>query len=323
MGLKRVRNANLTKNAVFEISFVPFHFSESENEQSKLIIISRDEVKTAPLHFCANKTNCGACVRLRDPYCAWDADNGNCIAVTNGRWPKDRNLIQNVLTGQARNCPSGDLDIEFYNINELYAPSTSNDFSQMPGAYSAESMALAVVLTITLASVLGFFVGYRLASSSNWRQNSTNQNHGGGVNKGDQSPACSADDDYEAPPSYKSNAPSSDFYESAMSALRRPLTASSATEKFTFDVVGNLPNDCLTFDSCKQESVKLNNFLLTGKTCDKNFLPPPPIGSTLPPPIGSTLPRDYKGGVFDRGEFNGRGHFTKKCLMSVEKNCNS
>lgn len=43
------------------------------------------------------------CVRLRDPYCAWDKRKSKCVAV--GSWSLGSNLFQNVASGQHESCP--------------------------------------------------------------------------------------------------------------------------------------------------------------------------------------------------------------------------
>ena len=43
------------------------------------------------------------CVKLRDPYCAWDKRKQKCVAV--GSWTIGANLFQNVATGVHESCP--------------------------------------------------------------------------------------------------------------------------------------------------------------------------------------------------------------------------
>lgn len=50
----------------------------------RLIAVSRDEVKSLPLDYCSNKTTCSACVRLQDPYCAWESRKGACVSRSAG-----------------------------------------------------------------------------------------------------------------------------------------------------------------------------------------------------------------------------------------------
>lgn len=56
----------------------------STSDDSKLVVVSQDEVKSLPLHYCSNRTTCSSCVRLQDPYCAWDVAASACIGRTNG-----------------------------------------------------------------------------------------------------------------------------------------------------------------------------------------------------------------------------------------------
>jgi len=47
---------------------------------------------------------CSECVKLRDPYCAWDHRQKKCVAV--GTWTPGANpLVQNVALGVHEACP--------------------------------------------------------------------------------------------------------------------------------------------------------------------------------------------------------------------------
>lgn len=62
---------------------------ESQGKQGKrqggsLVVVSDNEVRSIPLHYCDRVTTCLGCVRMQDPYCAWDMRSGSCVGVTSG-----------------------------------------------------------------------------------------------------------------------------------------------------------------------------------------------------------------------------------------------
>ena len=73
--------------------------------QARLIVSSQSEVVALKLQRCYSDkvTSCGECVKLRDPYCAWDKRKQKCVAV--GSWTLGANLFQNVATGVHDSCP--------------------------------------------------------------------------------------------------------------------------------------------------------------------------------------------------------------------------
>lgn len=60
---------------------------------------SRASARTNATLLCARSE----CVRLRDPYCAWDKRKSKCVPV--GSWSLGSNLFQSVATGQHESCP--------------------------------------------------------------------------------------------------------------------------------------------------------------------------------------------------------------------------
>lgn len=148
--------------------------------EPRLIAVSRDEVRLLPLHYCNNVSSCSGCVRLRDPYCAWNMRLSVCEGRTEGSW-YGGDFIQDISTGRSPMCPEGSTvkflnvhlcfnqpffhsgemeETELYAVNELYPQRVTTD---TPNIYSAETMAIAVVLTLAIAIVFGFGAGYRLA----------------------------------------------------------------------------------------------------------------------------------------------------------------
>ena len=50
--------------------------------EDSLLVVGEDELAKIPLHHCQEHSTlktCTGCVALRDPYCAWDADERICI----------------------------------------------------------------------------------------------------------------------------------------------------------------------------------------------------------------------------------------------------
>ena len=52
------------------------------NGMEKLVVVSRRDIVSIPLHRCHEKNTCRACVRLQDPYCSWV--DGECSNTDRG-----------------------------------------------------------------------------------------------------------------------------------------------------------------------------------------------------------------------------------------------
>lgn len=63
--------------------------------QTKLVAVSRDEIRAISLHRCSAKATCSSCVALKDPYCSWV--DGKCAHSHQG--------LQNLDTGSHSKCP--------------------------------------------------------------------------------------------------------------------------------------------------------------------------------------------------------------------------
>ncbi|XP_052793466.1 semaphorin-1A-like isoform X2 [Mya arenaria] len=64
----------------------------------KLIVISRDNIVSIPLHRCHRHKTCGDCVALQDPYCGWF--EGACTTHTSRGY-------QDIQSGDTKKCPDG------------------------------------------------------------------------------------------------------------------------------------------------------------------------------------------------------------------------
>lgn len=54
---------------------------------------------------CEQYTDCCSCIAARDPYCAFDWNTGNCVAISDDN-RMSISLIQDVITGNASMCAS-------------------------------------------------------------------------------------------------------------------------------------------------------------------------------------------------------------------------
>ena len=66
-------------SVIEEMQVFPPHISvnnilvvRSEEQEPRLVVLSDHEVKSIPVQRCRDHTDCGACVGLQDPYCAWN-----------------------------------------------------------------------------------------------------------------------------------------------------------------------------------------------------------------------------------------------------------
>ncbi|TKR93923.1 hypothetical protein L596_008289 [Steinernema carpocapsae] len=131
----------------------------------KLVAVSIDEIAAVPLHNCGQQTSCSGCLRLRDPFCAWDEQKQICTHTSD--WDSG-SFVQNVATGFSELCrndgdPFGKTldDFPMMHINDVQAASVIRGDS-----YSFSNLVFAVVIAVLVAIVAGFVVGYRTA---NWR----------------------------------------------------------------------------------------------------------------------------------------------------------
>lgn len=184
-------------------------------EIERLIVISRENIKSISLHRCDRHKSCGDCVALQDPYCAWHGDK--CTSGTSRG-------VQDVLNGDTSLCPDGGIreeTVELYiTTTELPTPATcpacscncsetkvdvhanaSDKTSNGPlrplpdsedqgvdvvaqsradpcenkfipvrtddQVYTASTLAIASVVSIVVAALVGFVIGYRVSLCRN------------------------------------------------------------------------------------------------------------------------------------------------------------
>ena len=69
----------------------------------QIIVLSDHEVNAFPLHRCGLVDNCGDCVALQDPYCAWDIQQNACLAHLHQS--TSNTMIQDLEHGYHTGCP--------------------------------------------------------------------------------------------------------------------------------------------------------------------------------------------------------------------------
>ena len=82
--------------------------SRQPGQPARLIVVTDDEIRAVPLSRCGagRVGHCSACVRLRDPYCAWDELERRCRPLAD--WPAGVEPLQNVTGGYHPRCPRGE-----------------------------------------------------------------------------------------------------------------------------------------------------------------------------------------------------------------------
>ncbi|XP_052793468.1 semaphorin-1A-like isoform X4 [Mya arenaria] len=111
----------------------------------KLIVISRDNIVSIPLHRCHRHKTCGDCVALQDPYCGWF--EGACTTHTSRGY-------QDIQSGDTKKCPDGGKQSD---KDETKYIRTDDQI------YTASTLAIACVVAIVVAALIGFVIGYRVS----------------------------------------------------------------------------------------------------------------------------------------------------------------
>ncbi|CAL1546730.1 unnamed protein product [Lymnaea stagnalis] len=68
----------------------------AEQEQQKLVVVSKKSLVSIPLHRCSKAKSCSSCVGLQDPYCAWNQEMKQCLSAETG--------LQSIITGKHGSC---------------------------------------------------------------------------------------------------------------------------------------------------------------------------------------------------------------------------
>jgi len=71
----------------------------------RLAVMSELEIRSLAVQRCDRATNCGDCVALQDPYCAWDKRASRC---SSGDWTSNmaNSYLQSVVSGKHPECPT-------------------------------------------------------------------------------------------------------------------------------------------------------------------------------------------------------------------------
>ena len=93
--------------------------------------LSEHEVKTFPLSRCESTAllSCPACVRLQDPYCAWNVKTQACSVLRQSKQDTSE-LLQNIHSGRHPGCPAASLS-DSGNCKEMFCRKTCPDIATM------------------------------------------------------------------------------------------------------------------------------------------------------------------------------------------------
>ncbi|XP_022207444.2 semaphorin-1A [Nilaparvata lugens] len=155
-----------------------------DGQPDKLMVIADELVQTILLHRCTapKMNNCGMCIGIQDPYCAWDSSEDRCVAVTDFVG-SHKMLFQNIPRGQHKMCKpphvvsavavkplergiAGDeagkeevICPKCSSCNPV--PCTSDGQAQEKIViYTADTLGMAVATSVLATLVVGFVAGY-------------------------------------------------------------------------------------------------------------------------------------------------------------------
>ena len=179
-----------------EIQVFPYHVPVQNLQvvNDKLIVVSDHEVKSMPLHRCAalQLQSCSACVKLKDPHCAWNVVTGSCVDKTmfsqydasellqdiyHGKHPAcsqkivstvlptEANIVENRLkldyiTSAAAPLEEMDVIVSINNDIEDDYPMIESRIGQDETIYTSSSMITASLVTAIMCLIIGFLAGF-------------------------------------------------------------------------------------------------------------------------------------------------------------------
>ena len=113
-------------SVIEEIQVFPLHVAvnnilvvKGDHGQPRVVVLSDHEVKSIPTHTCQHHNDCGACVAIQDPYCAWNIQNRMCD-THQGSNVDASSLLQNVVSGQHVGCGTSSSFPGNWNKNYFY-----------------------------------------------------------------------------------------------------------------------------------------------------------------------------------------------------------
>ncbi|CAG0897781.1 unnamed protein product [Darwinula stevensoni] len=140
-----------------------------EGKPAKIVVIGDELIKALPVHRCDLVKTCSDCVKLQDPYCAWDTmDKGHCTEVANGSNEiKLFRYVQDIRSGNSSQCPQ--LVSHSKDAGESKG-TMHNDFSELlaAGATAATGRSLdkkgKILITAVVCSVVCLMAGFLVGS---------------------------------------------------------------------------------------------------------------------------------------------------------------
>lgn len=77
---------------------MPINALKVVKSKNKVIIISKNQVRSVKLNHCLSILSCADCVTLQDPHCAWDLTENRCVQ-TNSLMIHNDNYLQSISEG--------------------------------------------------------------------------------------------------------------------------------------------------------------------------------------------------------------------------------
>ncbi|VDK81411.1 unnamed protein product, partial [Gongylonema pulchrum] len=85
-----------------------------------------------------------------------------------------------MVLGKSEQCPEGVVDPDFYAVDDLHSERVTAT-EEKQGSFGAQTLIIVMLMTIAIASVCGFFVGYRIAR---WKLIQEGHRHSSGSSTG-------------------------------------------------------------------------------------------------------------------------------------------
>ncbi|XP_064609998.1 semaphorin-1A-like isoform X2 [Liolophura sinensis] len=152
-------------------------FRKPELGQEKLIVVSRDNIISVPLHRCHKRLSCRGCVALQDPYCSWADDkcsnsNRGLQGILTGKhsYCKDTADVGNVVT-PGRGKPYNDDKEEASNKISSNEEPVVGTLATGEKMFAASTLAVGIVVAIVVSMIVGFGAGYMVSQCRRPPQN--------------------------------------------------------------------------------------------------------------------------------------------------------
>ncbi|XP_071446082.1 semaphorin-1A-like isoform X8 [Hetaerina americana] len=148
-------------------------------EDSKLIVVSDDEIQAIKLHRCSSDkvTSCRECIALQDPYCAWDPQQQLCLAVGSPEWSVGNRFIQNVAVGEHPMCAEAQVPAAVQVETASPSGPKLHASQERLSTYTTETLAIAVATACVAALVVGFVSGFLFSRRCRAEEYSSSPNY--------------------------------------------------------------------------------------------------------------------------------------------------